>query len=458
MRIVILGAGQVGGSLAQSLADENNDITVVDLNEHRLSELRDSLDIKTEIGMASMPHVLRRAGVDDADMLIAVTNSDETNMVACQIAHVLFNTPKKISRIRSTAFSNEQALFDENAFHIDVIISPETLVTKQISYLLEYPGALQVMDFADNKVQLVAVEANYGDLMVGQAIVDLKEHLPNIDARIAAIFRRGKAINPRKEVIIEAGDEVFFIAARNKIKEVMAIMRRVENRYKRIIIAGGGNIGYRMAKTLESDYPGLKLIEKNPARAEYLSENLNRTVVLLGSATDSKLLEEENIANTDVFCVVTDDDEVNIMSSLLAKRLGVRKVITLINKSDYVDLVQGDRIDVGISPQQTTISALLTHIRKGDVAKVHSLRRGAAEAIETIAHGDAKTSKVIGRRIDELDLPPNTIIGAVVRGDDVLIGLPDLVIEADDHAIIFVMDKNNISKIEKLFQVGIGFF
>lgn len=458
MRIIILGAGQVGGSLAESLADENNDITLVDLDEKRLSELRDSLDIKTEVGQACMPPVLRRAGGDDADMLIAVTSSDESNMVACQIAHTLFNTPTKICRIRATAYANEKILFEKDAFHIDVVISPETLVTKQISYLLEYPGALQVMDFADEKAQLVAVKANYGDVMVGQAIVDLKQHLPNVDARIAAIFRRGKAVNPRKEEIIEAGDEVFFIAARDKIKEVMGKMRQAESRYRRIVIAGGGNIGYRMAKTLEGQYPGLKLIEHNPQRAQFLSENLNSTVVLLGSATDSKLLEEENIANTDVLCVVTNDDEVNIMTSLLAKRLGVRKVITLINKSAYVDLVQGDRIDVAISPQQTTISALLTYIRKGDVAKVHSLRRGAAEAIETIAHGDAKTSKVIGRAIRDIELPENTIIGAVVRGDEVLIGLPDLVIEADDHAIIFVMDKKNISKIEKLFQVGIGFF
>jgi len=378
-------------------------------------------------------------------------------MVACQIAYTLFRTPTKISRIRSNAYLKQPELFKNDAFPIDVLISPEQVVTNYISRLLQYPGALQVLDFADERVQLVAVKAYYGGPLVGQAIHTLKDHLPNIDARVAAVFRRNKAIEPTGDTVIEADDEVFFVAARAHIKKVMNELRRAEDSYKRVMIAGGGNIGYRLAKTLEKDYK-MKLIEHGEERARYLSENLTSTVVLLGSATDKALLEEENIENTDVFCALTNDDEVNIMSSLLAKRLGARKVMTLINKAAYVDLVQGGMIDVAISPQQATIGSLLTHVRRGDVVNVHSLRRGAAEAIEAIAHGDSHSSKVVGRRIKDISLPPGTTIGAIVRGEEVIMATSDVVVESNDHVILFVMNKRHISDVERLFQVGLGFF
>ena len=234
-------------------------------------------------------------------------------------------------------------------------------------------------------------------------------------------------------------------------------MRREEGSYKRIMIAGGGNIGYRLAKALENKYR-IKLIEHNEKRATFLSENLSKTVVLIGSASDKALLEEENIENIDVFCAVTNDDESNIISSMLAKRLGARKVMTLINKTAYVDLVQGGVIDIAISPQQTTIGSLLTHVRRGDVVNVHSLRRGAAEAIEAIAHGDKLTSKVVGRAIADIELPKGTTIGAIVRGEQVIIAHDDIVVESDDHVILFVVDKRRIPEVERLFQVGLGFF
>ena len=401
--------------------------------------------------------MLRDAGADDADMLVAVTNSDETNMVACQVAYTLFRTPTKISRIRSSAYLKQTELFKADAFPIDVLISPEQVVTNYIRRLLEHPGALQVLDFADGKVQLVAVKAYYGGLLVGHAISALKDHLPDIDTRVAAIFRRNKAIEPTGDTVIEADDEVFFVAATEHIPKVMSELRRAEDSYKRIIIAGGGNIGYRLARALEKDYR-IKLIEHGEERARYLSENLNKTVVLHGSATDKTLLEEENIENTDVFCALTNDDEVNIMSSLLAKRHGARKCMTLINKAAYADLVQGGMIDVAISPQQATIGSLLTHVRRGDVVNVHSLRRGAAEAIEAIAHGDRNSSKVVGREVSEIRLPPGTNIGAIVRGDEVIMARSDVVVESNDHVILFVMNKRHIADVERLFQVGLGFF
>lgn len=457
MKIIILGAGQVGGTLAENLANEQNDITVIDTDAERLRELQDTIDIKTVTGVGSYPQVLRAAGADDADMLIAVTNSDETNMVACQVAYTLFRTPTKISRIRSNAYLKQKELFKSDAFPIDVLISPEQVVTNYIKRLLEYPGSLQVLDFADEKVQLVAVRAYHGGLLVGQELRKLKEHMPSADTKVAAIYRRGQAILPTADTVIEVDDEVFFIAAKNHIKKVMNELRREEDSYKRILIAGGGNIGYRLAKTLESKYR-IKLIEHGKDRAKFLSENLSKTVVLLGSATDQGLLEEENIENIDVFCALTNDDETNIMSSMLAKRLGARKVMTLINKAAYVDLVQGGVIDIAISPQQTTIGSLLTHVRRGDVVNVHSLRRGAAEAIEAIAHGDKLTSKVVGRTIDDIDLPKGTTIGAIVRGDQVIISHGDIMVESDDHIILFVVDKRRIPEVERLFQVGLGFF
>jgi trk system potassium uptake protein TrkA len=390
-------------------------------------------------------------------MLIAVTNSDETNMVACQVAYTLFRTPTKISRIRSNAYLKQKELFKSDAFPIDVLISPEQVVTNYIKRLLEYPGTLQVLDFADEKVQLVAVRAYHGGLLVGQQLRKLKEHMPSADTKVAAIYRRGQAILPTADTVIEVDDEVFFIAAKNHIKKVMNELRREEDSYKRILIAGGGNIGYRLAKTLENKYR-LKLIEHGKGRAKFLSENLSKTVVLMGSATDKALLEEENIDTIDVFCAVTNDDETNIMSSMLAKRLGARKVMTLINKAAYVDLVQGGVIDIAISPQQTTIGSLLTHVRRGDMVNVHSLRRGAAEAIEAIAHGDKLTSKVVGRTISNIDLPKGTTIGAIVRGDQVIITHEDIMVESDDHIILFVVDKRRIPEVERLFQVGLGFF
>lgn len=457
MKIIILGAGQVGGTLAENLANEQNDITVIDTDSQRLRELQDTIDIKTITGVGSYPQVLRAAGADDADMLIAVTNSDETNMVACQVAYTLFRTPTKISRIRSNAYLKQKELFKSDAFPIDVLISPEQVVTNYIKRLLEYPGTLQVLDFADEKVQLVAVRAHHGGLLVGQELRKLREHMPSADTKVAAIYRRGQAILPTADTIIEVDDEVFFIAAKNHIKKVMSELRREEGSYKRILIAGGGNIGYRLAKALENKYR-IKLIEHNQKRAQFLSENLSKTVVLVGSASDKALLEEENIENIDVFCAVTNDDESNIISSMLAKRLGARKVMTLINKAAYVDLVQGGVIDIAISPQQTTIGSLLTHVRRGDVVNVHSLRRGAAEAIEAIAHGDKLTSKVVGRAVENIDLPKGTTIGAIVRGDQVIIAHDQVVVESDDHVILFVVDKRRLPEVERLFQVGLGFF
>ncbi|WGL15342.1 Trk system potassium transporter TrkA [Microbulbifer bruguierae] len=461
MKIIILGAGQVGGSLAESLASERNDIVLVDSDEKTLRELRDKIDIGVVIGHASHPDVLQEAGIEDADILVAVTNNDETNMAACQIAHSLFRVTTKIARVRAAAYLQYPELFSTESIPIDVLISPEQIVSEYIARLIEHPGALQVLDFADGRVQLVAVRAVQGGPLVGHQLRYLREHMPKVDTRVAAIYRRNSPIIPQGSTIIEAGDEVFFIAARQDIRAVMSELRRLEQGYKRITIAGGGNIGLRLATKLENRY-SVKIIEQDHDRCIFLSEQLSNSIVLHGSASDQDLLLEENIEDTDVFLALTNDDEANIMSSLLAKRLGTRKVMALINNRAYVDLVQGGEIDIAISPQQNTIGSLLTHVRRGDMVNVHSLRRGAAEAIEVIAHGDNRTSKVVGKKIEDIDLPEGAAIGAIVRERDgesqVLIAHDDIVVESDDHVIVFLVNRRHTRHVEQLFQVGFGFF
>jgi trk system potassium uptake protein TrkA len=457
MKIIILGAGQVGASVAANLASEANDITVVDDNAVILQDLQDRLDIRTVKGYASHPDVLKQAGADDADMIIAVTRNDEINMVACQVAYTLFHTPTKIARVRSVDYLKYTRLFSQDALPVDVLISPEQLVTDYIERLIEYPGALQVLDFAGGKVQLVAVHAYHGGPLVGHELSDLRKHMPGIDARVASIFRGGKPIVPRGDTIIELDDEVFFVAARKHIRAVMGELRKKDKPVKRVIIAGGGNIGMRLATAIEGQYQ-VKIVERNEKRAKLLSESLDRAIVLLGDAADEELLLEESIDSTDVFCALTNDEEANILSAMLAKRLGARKVMSLINRASYVNLVQSDVIDVAISPQQATIGSLLTHIRRGDVVMVHSLRRGAAEAIEAVAHGDRNSSNVVGRAIEDIKLPRGTAIGAIVRNEEVIIAHHDSVIESDDHVILFLSDKSCIQEVERLFQVGVTFF
>ena len=455
MKIIILGASQVGSSVAQNLASEANDITVVDHDRDRLRSLQDHLDVRTVLGHASHPDVLKQAGAEDADMLIAVTNDDETNMIACQVAYTVFRTPDKIARVRSSAYLNHPELFSQEALPIDDRISPEQIVTEYVRRLIETPGALQVLDFAEGRVRMVAVKAYYGGPLVGHALRTLPEHMPTVDTRVAAIFRGGRHIAPDGDTVIEVDDEVFFVAATENTRAVMSELRRLDNPVKRIIIAGGGNIGHRLAASLQKNYR-VKLIERNKQSATRLSETLF-AMVLEGDAADEELLRDENIDRTDVFCAVTNDDQVNILSAMLAKRMGAKKVMALINRSAYVDLIQSSMIDIAISPQQATIGTLLTRVRRGEVSVVHSLRRGAAEALEVTAKGDRRTSNVVGRQVQEIELPPGATIVAIARKEEVVMAHHDTVIRSNDHVILLVLDKRRVHEVDRLFQVGIEF-
>ena len=474
MRILILGAGQVGDSVAEALASEANDITVVDQDHERLAQLGDRLDVRTLVGNAAYPSVLREAGIEDAEMLVAVTQSDQTNLVACKIARSLFHIPTRIARLRSADFLEEPDLLAEENFAVDYAICPEQDVTDYIVKLVEYPEALQVLEFAGGRVTLVGVRAYPGGLLIGKPIRDMGDHLaPPADARIVAIFRDYQSIEVTGDTVIEAGDEVFVLADTRHIRAVLKELRRMKEPVRNIMIAGGGNIGARVAATLEKTH-NVKVIERDRFRAETIAARLAGTLVLHGEATDVNLLGQEGIEDMDMFLALTNDDEDNIMAASLAKRLGSGRVLAIINRRAYADMVQDGPIDIGLSPAQVSIGTLLTHVRRGDVARVHSLRRGAAEALELVAHGDRKNSKVVGRRIDEIEMPRGAIIAALVRRrekplviyvddqpvevyDRVLMAHHDTAIEPDDHVIVFCTSKRLIPKVERLFQVAATF-
>jgi trk system potassium uptake protein TrkA len=475
MKIIILGAGQVGASVAEALASEINDVTIVDQNGPALAKLADRLDVRTITGNAALPSVLRSAGIEDAEMLVAVTQSDQTNLVACKIARHVFNVPTRIARLRGADFLGDEGLLADDMFAVSHAICPEQDITDYIARLVEFPEALQVLEFADGRATLVCVRAYEGGLLVGKAIQTMREHLPaGIDARIVAIFREHQPVDPTGSTLIEVGDEVFLLAASEHIRPVLRELRRMQEPVRRIMIAGGGNIGARVAAALEKDHE-VKVIECDPQRAETIATRFADTLVLCGEATDENVLAQENIDEMDMFLALTNDDEDNIMAASLAKRLGCKRVLALINRRAYADMVQGGPIDIGLSPAQVSIGSLLAFVRHGDVARVHSLRRGAAEALELVVHGDRSNSKVVGRRIEELPVIRGAHIGAILRkappktilkdgfpitvsGDHIVIPHHDTVIEADDHVIVFCTRKSQIPQVEKLFQVSIGFF
>lgn len=456
MKIIVLGAGQVGLTVARSLAQEDNEVTVVDTNADILRQLEDSSDLRTVIGPASYPEVLRSAGAEDADMIIAATDSDETNIVAIQIAYTLYRTPTKIARIRSAEYMREKNLFHNDNIPIDVIISPEQLITEHVERIIEHPGAIQVVDFARGSVRMVGIEVQAGAPMDGWPLSHLTSLLGSIETRVVAVYRDNEATIPDGKTVIQEADLVFFMGKRKNTAKAMAQFHHEDMACKRVMIAGGGNIGMLLARKLETVYQ-VKVIEAIPERANQLASTLDKATVLVGDAADQAMLINENIQAMDVFCALTNDDEANILSAMLAKRMGANKIMSLINRPAYVDLVERDIIDVAISPQQITIGALLTLIRRGDVVAVHSLRRGAAEALEGVAHGDSETSVLVGRTIAEITLPKSASVGVVVRGDEVLVAHHDLVIEAEDHLIVLITNKQQIAEVEKLFQVGITF-
>ena len=483
MNILILGAGRVGESVAESLVSEHNDITVIDIDPVRLADLQDRLDLRGVAGNGIQPSVLKSAGIEDADLFIACAPMDETNLVACKLAHVMFNVNTTIARLRSPEFEHGSPLMArERGFAVDQVICPEESITGRIRRLIEYPEALQVLEFAAGLLSLIAVRAVAGGPLVQHALAEIPQLVPDTDMRIVAIYRQDK---PLQELIgstrIEPGDEVFVLAATEQLRKVLGGLRRMDRPVKRVMIAGGGRVALRLARQLQG-HVQVKIIERDRKRCDYLATQLpSDTLVLHGDSTDEDLMSDENVQDMDLFLGLTSDDEDNIMASLLAKRMGARRVLALINRKAYADLMQGTQIDIAMSPAHAVIGELLAHVRRGDVEAVHSLRRGAAEALEAVVRGDASSSKVAGRRIDQIALPRGAQIGAIVRGlplpgeaeagdkddkDDkggaaapeVIMAHHDTVIQSGDRVIVFIPSRKQVREVEKLFQVSATFF
>jgi trk system potassium uptake protein TrkA len=452
MNIIILGAGRVGSVLAEHLnTEEGNNITVVDNNREKLDMLLNQIDVQTVLGEASYPRTLLEAGCETCDLLIAVSKMDEMNLLSCKIANKINPSATKVCRVRSQEYWDCREMLDTDSHGkntIDSFISPQRLVTRYIERLLETPGALQSVPFADGLLRLIVVQARQGGLLVGKKIMEIKQHLPpNMDARIVAIYRKDASITPDGAVVIEDGDEISFIAETKHISKIMGELRKSEQPYKKITIAGGGLIGYRLAQALEKKSCAVKLLERNKSRLEAINQFLPNTVMLWGDATNPKLLLDEHINDSDAFIAVTNSDECNILSSMLAKSFKTKKVMTLVNRPEYVSLLENSQIDVAISPDLITISSILRYVRS-DAAMAHSLRKGAAEALEVVI--PAK-SKVVGKRLDEIDLATGITIGALIRKQKCIIAHRYVVFEKDDHVIIFV-NKRKLSKaVKKLF-------
>ena len=485
MKIIILGAGRVGQSVADSLVSERNDITVIDTDAARLRDLESRFDLRGVVGNGIEPSVLAEAGAEDTDLLIACAAQDETNLVCCKIAQLLFNIPKRVARVRSTGFAMDERLTGPEGFAVDRIICPEESLTRYIGKLIDYPEAMQVREFAGGRACLVSVRARVGAPMVGHTIGALRESAPDMAMRVVAIYRRfpdepDRFVACDGRTRIDPGDEVFVLAAHEHIANVLGALHRPQAQpsqpVRRIMIAGGGRVGLRLARQLGQSSGGrfhIKIIEDHADRCIELASALPSDVLVLqGDTTDEDLLIDEGIEEVDLFLALTDDDEDNIMSSLLAKRLGARRVLALINRRSYADLMHGTQIDIALSPAQAMLGELLAYVRQGDVQAVHSLRRGVAEALEIVARGDRKSSRVIGRKVSELQLPRDVHMGLIVRGlpespdtppgdlrePEVIIPRSSTVIESNDHVVFFLPHKRLVRDVEKLFRVSATFF
>ena len=484
MKIIILGAGRVGESVADSLVSERNDITVIDTDAERLRDLESRFDLRGVVGNGIEPAVLAEAGAQDTDLLIACAAQDETNLVCCKVAQLMFNIPKRIARVRSTGFQRDERLVGPEGFAVDRIICPEESLTRYIGKLIDYPEAMQVREFAGGRACLVSVRARAGAPMVGHTVAEMRNSTPDVAVRLVAIYRRfpeepDRFVACAGETRIEPGDEVFVLAAREHIAHVLATLHRRDatpvRPVRRIMIAGGGRVGLHLALELGKE-PGrflVKIIEDDSARCIELASRLPSDVLVLqGDTTDENLLGDESIDEIDLFLALTDDDEDNIMSCLLAKRLGARRVLALINRRSYADLMHGTQIDIALSPAQAMLGELLAYVRQGDVQAVHSLRRGVAEALEIVVRGDRKTSRVVGRKVSDLALPRDVHIGLIVRGlpdspdvsadelrePQVIIPRSGTVLESNDHVVFFLPHKRLVRDVEKLFRVSPTFF
>ena len=458
MKVIVCGAGQVGSNIARQLAREGNDITLIDQNVDLVRKIGDDLDVRGMVGHASHPDILEAAGAAEADMIIAVTYSDEVNMIACQVAHSLFDVPKKVARIRSQEYLLPMwsDLYSRDNLPIDVIISPEVEVAHAISQRLKVPGAIDTVAFAEGKVQVIGVRLDESCPIVNTPLRQLTELFPDLNIVVVGIYRDSKMIVPTSDDQMFPGDEVYFCADIGHVSRAMPLFGHEEQEARSVVIVGGGNIGLHLAQLIEKEMSNvsLKIIEHNHERAEYIQELLENTIVLSGNALDPDILTEAKVNRAEALVALTNDDEVNILSSLLAKGQGCESAITLINNPVFSGLITNHGIDVVVDPRATTVSEILRHIRRGRIRGLHSFQDGAAEVVE----GEAlETSKLVGKELRDVKLPRGTIIGAILRGEDVIIPRGHTIVRPNDRVVIFAL-RNAVRKVEEMFSVSLEFF
>ncbi len=458
MKVVVCGAGQVGYAIARHLAGEHNDVTVIDQNAQLIQRVNDTLDVQGMVGFASHPDVLERAGVGDAEMLIGVTYADEVNMVACQVAHSLFNVPTKIARVRAQSYLSPlwRDLFSRDHMPIDVIISPEVEVAEAVLRRLHVPGAFDTIPFSNGRVQVIGVALEGDCPVIDTPLRQLTELFPDLNIVVVAVVRGDRMIVPVGEDQLLEGDEIYFVADAEHVPRAMSLFGHEEQEARRVIIIGGGNIGLYLAKLIEKEGAGVrtKIVELDSERAALVADQLERTVVINGSALDRDILIEANVQQTETVVAVTDDDETNILASLLAKRNGCARAVTLVNNVGYAPLIASLGIDVALNPRATTVSSILQHVRRGRIKGVYSLRDGMAEVIEAEA---LETSSLVGMPLREARVPAGVIVGAVVREEAIIIPRGDTVVEVGDRVIMFAL-ADMVRHVEKMFSVRIDFF
>ena len=449
MKVLILGAGRVGGSLARALVNNNYDVSIVDQDKAALSELEEKLDIMTVEGHAAHSLSIKKTGADESTTVIAVTSNDEVNIIACQIAKKQFNVKKTICRLAESSYTEDLSVFGEAI--IDIVISPEKEVMNHLKELIIHPGTEQIEKFADGTVNLVSVKAKKKGKLVGRELKGFKDDMPDTNAFVASIYRKGKPFIPSGDTVIKENDEIYFISSESNIDQIVNEFREKEDVYSRVMVVGGGKIGFSLAKEIENEYK-TKLVDSNKERCSKLSKELEKTIVLHGSATDEDLLKSESIENIDIFCALTDDDETNLMSSLLAKKMGAKKTMIILNNPSYLGLVPGF-IDIYIAPYRLTVSSVLQDLRDSDVAQDVLLKMDTgAEAIEGVVHANEYTSELFGKSLKEIPLPEGASIGAVVRHGELLMPDSDVELCINDHLIIFLANKDMVSEVEVFFK------
>jgi trk system potassium uptake protein TrkA len=450
MDIVILGAGKVGTGIATNLVKQNYNITVVDLNAEKLQTLQSDFDLATVIGSASSPEILIKAGIKKDTIVLAVTNSDESNLIACQLCKNLFSVNRTICRISNKAYLDH---LDTLGGYVDVPISPVSEITSHLLELIEHPGTEQIESFVGGEVKLVSVKAKKDGMLVNRALKSIKDDLPNIEASVTAIYRKNKPMIPDGDTVIKEGDEVYFLAKKEDVDAVVSEIRNQGERHKRVMIVGGGKIGFELARNIE-DKLRLKLIEPDKDRCEFLSSELKKAIVLRGNGSDEDLLRTENIENIDLFCAVTNDDEANIMSAFLAKKLGVKKTIIILNNYSYINILPKGFVDVALSPQRLTVSMVLQHLYTGDVTQEVILKMASGvEAIAGVVHKNPFTEKYLDKPIKDLPLPSGSSVGAIYRNNNLYTPSrsKDLLLHESDRLIIFISSKTEKDEITKLF-------